>query len=70
MVQRFELQFETNNDILDVEGGRPQVREVNGDVREDGLCILGGNGGVDNNVIALLPVDGGGDLVFVTGLKS
>jgi len=39
-------------------------------VREEGRSLLLGNGGVDDDIIALLPVDWGGDAVLVTELKS
>ena len=37
--------------------------------REEGLGFLIANGGVDDDIVALLPVDGGGDAVLVTDLK-
>ena len=43
---------------------------MNGVVREEGRSLLVGDGGVDDNIVALLPVDGGGDAVLVTELKS
>ena len=37
---------------------------------EESLGLLGGNTGVDDNVVTLLPVDGGGNAVLVTDLQS
>lgn len=59
-----------NKIILNLEGGGPQVWEVNGVLGEEGLGLIGGDRGVDNNIVALLPVDGGGDTVLITDLKS
>ena len=67
MVQHFRLQIKN---ILDLEGGRPQVRQVNGEVREYFLGLVVGNGGVNDDIFALLPVDGSGDLVLIADLKS
>ena len=39
-------------------------------LREEVLGLLGGDRGVDNDIVALLPVDGGGDTVLITDLKS
>lgn len=62
--------YNTNKDILDLEGGRPQVRQVNGVLREEGLGLLVVDGGVDDDIVTILPVNGGSDAVLVTGLKS
>ena len=62
--------YDTNKIILHLEGGRPQVWQVNGVFREERLGLLVGDRGVDDDIVALLPVDGGGDAVLVTELKS
>ena len=62
--------YKTNKDTLDLEGSRPQVRQVDGVVREERRSLLVGDGGVDDDIVTLLPVDGGGDAVLVTKLKS
>jgi hypothetical protein len=64
------LGYDTNKVILDLEGGRPQVRQVNGVLGEEGFGLVVADGGVDDDIVALLPVDGGGDAVPVTGLES
>ena len=38
--------------------------------REEGLGLLVGDRGVDDDIVTLLPVDGGRDLVLITDLKS
>lgn len=43
---------------------------MNGVPREEGLGLLVADGGVDNDIVALLPVHWGGDAVLVTELKS
>ena len=43
---------------------------MNGVRREEGLGLIVGDGGVDDDVLALVPVDGGGDAVLVTKLES
>jgi hypothetical protein len=43
---------------------------VNGVLGEEGLGLLGTDRRVNDNVLTLLPVDGGGDAVLVTDLKS
>ena len=43
---------------------------MNGVFWEEGLGLIGGDGRVDDNIITLLPVDGGGDPVLITGLKG
>jgi hypothetical protein len=43
---------------------------VNGVFREEGLGLLVADRGVDDDIVTLLPVDGGGDAVPVTGLES
>ena len=62
--------YNTNRIILNLEGGRPQVRQVNCVFREEGLGLLVVDGGVDDDIIPLLPVDWGGDAVPITDLKS
>ena len=62
--------YNTNKIILDLERGRPQVWQVNGVLREEGLGLLVVDRGVDDDIVSLLPVDGGGDAVLVTGLKG
>ena len=37
---------------------------------EEGLGLLVGDAGVDNDIVALVPVDRGGDLVLVTELEG
>lgn len=37
---------------------------------EESLCLLISNGGVDNDIITLLPVDGSGNLVLITELQG
>jgi len=39
-------------------------------VREQGGGLRGSDGGVDDDIVTLLPVDGGGDAVLVAELKS
>ena len=39
-------------------------------VGEEGRGLVGGDGGVDDDVVTLLPVDGGGDAVLVAELES
>jgi hypothetical protein len=39
-------------------------------VREQGLSLLIIDTGMNDDVLALLPVNGGGNLVFVTSLKG
>ena len=43
---------------------------MDGVVREEGRGLLFGDRGVNDDIITLLPVDRGGDTVFVTELKS
>lgn len=39
-------------------------------LREQDLRLVGCDGGVNNDIITLVPVDGGGDTVFVTKLQG
>lgn len=39
-------------------------------IREELLSLFFGNRGVDDDIVTLLPIDGGGDAVFFTNLKS
>ena len=43
---------------------------MDGVIREEGSSLCVGDGGVDDDIFTLLPVDGGGDAVLVTELKS
>ena len=43
---------------------------MNGVLREEGLGLLSGDGGVDDNVFTLLPVDRSCDTVLVTDLEG
>ena len=59
-----------NKVILNFEGSGPQVRKVDGVLREELPDLLRGDGGVNDDILTLLPVDWGGDAVLVTELKS
>ena len=39
-------------------------------VGEEGRSLLFGNRGVNDDIVTLLPVDGGGDTVLITELES
>lgn len=56
--------------LLVVEVGETQVRLDRADFTELLLSILGGDRRGDDNIITGEPVDGGGDAVLVSGLKS
>lgn len=43
---------------------------VHGVLREEGLGFLGADGRVNDDIVALPPVDGGGDTVLVTNLEG
>lgn len=43
---------------------------MSGVLREEGFGLLIGNGGVDDDIVALFPVDRGSDAVLVTELKG
>ena len=43
---------------------------VNGELREQRLCLLVGNGGVNDNIVALLPVNRRSNTVLVTNLQG
>ena len=43
---------------------------MNSVLGEEGLGLLGADRGVDDDIVTLPPVDGGGDTVLVTNLKS
>lgn len=51
-------------------GGKAEVRLDGLEAREEGGSLLVGDGGVDNDVVAVLPVGGGGDAVLVTELEG
>ena len=64
------LIYNTNKIILDLERGRPQVWQVSGVLREEDLGLVVGDRRMDDDVVTLLPVDGGGDAVLVTDLEG
>jgi len=63
------LVYNAKKVILDLEGSRPQVWQVNGMPGEEGLGLLVVDGGVDDDIVTLLPVDGRRDTVLVTNLE-
>ena len=60
----------TNKVILNVEGSGPQVWQVECNVRVLAFCQVVVDGGVDDDILTLLPVNGGSDGILVAGLKS
>ena len=64
------LIYDTNNVILNLEGGCPQVWQVNGVLREEGFGLIVADRRVDDDILTLLPVDGGGNAVLVTDLEG
>ena len=46
------------------------THQVLSELREQGLRLVVGDGGVDDDIITLLPVHRGGNPMFVAGLES
>lgn len=59
------LNLDVGRGLLLWERGEAQVWLHDAELREQGLGLVVGDGGVDNNVVSGDPVDGGGDAVLV-----